>query len=370
MRMPWKRSPSEQVKTEIREYGATDPLIQLLIQQAQKNALQPDYRATAALEICAGVIGRSFATCEVSGPSSLIAALTPNILEMTGRQMVRSGDVVFMIDMVDGMAELVPAFAHDIFNGWSPSRWKYRLSIPGPDQIFTFTDVPGAGVCHFRANSDPSRPWRGYGPIDVAIQGGQLSAQVALALTQEAAGPRGRNLVLPDNQPDLITDLKADIAGAAGGMTVLPAGDWGHTGENINVDGKTMRYGFEAPASMVDIHNVATREIMAACGVSPALFGGTSDAATREAYRILLVSVISPLGKIIEAELQAKLDPSITLSWSEMQAADIQGRSRSYASLVKASYPPQLAAEVAGLPVPPATATAEPEPVEQAVSNE
>ena len=59
MGWPWKRPPSEQVQTEVREYGATDPLIQLLIQQAQKNAAQPDYRATAALEICAGVIGRT-----------------------------------------------------------------------------------------------------------------------------------------------------------------------------------------------------------------------------------------------------------------------------------------------------------------------
>ena len=104
-----------------------------------------------------------------TGPGSLTSALTPNILEMLGRQMVRSGDVVFMIDMVDGMAELVPAFAHDIFNGWSPMRWQYRLSIPGPDQIFTFMRAsraaPGGALAQstwlFRVgNFRPRLHWR------------------------------------------------------------------------------------------------------------------------------------------------------------------------------------------------------------------
>ena len=67
---------------------------------------------------------RPFSLGPAAGPP---LSLTTTVLP---EHLVRSGDVVFMIDMVDGMAELVPAFAHDIFNGWSPMRWQYRLSEP------------------------------------------------------------------------------------------------------------------------------------------------------------------------------------------------------------------------------------------------
>ena len=47
--------------------------------------------ATAALEACAGLTGRGFAAAEVSGPTTLTSALTPSILEMVGRSLIRTG---------------------------------------------------------------------------------------------------------------------------------------------------------------------------------------------------------------------------------------------------------------------------------------
>ena len=57
------------------------------------------------------------------------------------------------------------------------------------------------------------------------------------------------------------------------------------------------------------------------------------------------------------AELSAKLDSDITLSFTELRASDVAGRARAYKSLTEAGYPSQLAAEAAGLAEPPATAT-------------
>ena len=69
----------------------------------------------------------------------------------------------------------------------------------------------------------------------------------------------------------------------------------------------------------------------------------------REAFRQVLHSLLKPLGRILEEELQAKLHPDASLSFSEMRAGDITGTSRALGSLVKAGLTPQAAAAIVGL---------------------
>ena len=75
--------------------------------------------------------------------------------------------------------------------------------------------------------------------------------------------------------------------------------------------------------------SAAFREILSACGCSPSLFSATGTAA-REAWRQLLFGVIQPLGRLIEAELSAKLEATISFDFSELRASDLQGRARAF----------------------------------------
>ena len=70
---------------------------------------------------------------------------------------------------------------------------------------------------------------------------------------------------------------------------------------------KSERFGPEPPSSLVELVDVSSREIYAACGFNAALWGGSS-ASVREAWRLALFSVLSPLGRLVESELRAKLD--------------------------------------------------------------
>ena len=55
---------------------------------------------------------------------------------------------------------------------------------------------------------------------------------------------------------------------------------------------------------MVELVSVASREIYAACGFNAALWGGSQAASVREAWRLALFGVLSPLGRLVESELQ------------------------------------------------------------------
>ena len=68
---------------------------------------------------------------------------------------------------------------------------------------------------------------------------------------------------------------------------------------------------------------IASREVINACGLNVALFGMGNAAAVREAWRLALFGVLSPLGKLVEAELNAKLEDSVTISWQELRASDL-----------------------------------------------
>ena len=49
-----------------------------------------------------------------------------------------------------------------------------------------------------------------------------------------------------------------------------------------------------------------------------------------------LFSVIQPLGRLVETELQAKLGaPEIKLGWAELRASDLQARARSFKNMVE-----------------------------------
>ena len=276
---------------------------------------------------------------------------------MIGRALVRSGEIVLAIDAAAGELRLWPAADHDVTGGFDPDEWTYRLNLAGPSALFTRT-VQASDVVHLTYSRDPQRPWHGVGPIESAALAGRLSAETVKALADEANGPRGHLLPVPgkDGEDPTLTQLKADIKKLNGGTALVesmadgfgtgdrstsPAGDW-----------RPQRLGFSAGAPLVDLASQATREIMAACGVSPALFDATAAAAAREAYRQLLHNTIAPLGRIVVDELTRKLEAEISFDWIELQAGDIAGRARAFQSMVGGGMAVERAAALAGLMIP------------------
>ena len=342
--------PFDNGKLETRA-SYTDTLIAALVSRAQGKTLAIP-SATAALEACAGTVGRGFAASEVSGPDSLTQALTPSIMEMIGRSLIRTGEIVFLIDTTSGRLRLVPAETHDVTGGPFPEEWEYRLTLGGPSRTHTYDYVPAQSVLHFRYACDASTPWAGRGPIQVAALAGRLSAETVRALGDESSGPVGRLLGIPvDGADATVEGLKADIKNAAGRVALLETGDWGNSGGDAKVDLKAERFGAEPPASLVDLVDVSSREIYAACGFNAALWGGSQAASVREAWRLALFGVLSPLGRLVEAELKDKLDDEVSLSWQELRASDLSGRARAFQSMVGGGMDISKAIAVAGLMV-------------------
>ena len=345
--MKW---PFDNVKLETRA-DYSDTVINAILSNAQGRTLAVP-AATSALEACAGTVGRGFAASEVSGPDSITQALTPGCLEMIGRSLIRRGEIVFLIDTQVDRLRLIPAQSYDIHGGPFPDEWEYRLTLGGPSRTATYDAIPAASVLHFRYACDASTPWQGNGPVQVATLAGRLSSETARALADEASGPIGRLLGIPvDGDDATVQSLKKDIASARGRTAIVESGDWGAASGDAKVSLRSERFGAEPPASLVELMSVASQEIYAACGFNSGLWGGSSSAAVREAWRLCLFGVLSPLGKLVEAELQDKLEETVTLSWQELRASDLSGRARAFQSMVGGGMAVAEAVSVAGLMV-------------------
>ena len=169
-------------------------------------------------------------------------------------------------------------------------------------------------------------------------------------MANESSGPVGRLLGIPvDGEDATVQALKSDIANAKGKVALLEAGDWGSAGGDAKVDLKTERFGSEPPASLVQLVTIASQEVYSACGLNQALWGGSQAAAVREAWRLCLFGVLSPLGRLVESELQDKLEDTVALSWQELRASDLSGRARAFQSMVGGGMDISKAIAVAGL---------------------
>ena len=271
-----------------------------------------------------------------------------------GRALIRRGECVFSIMVRGGTVYLVPASDWDIQGDYDADSWRYRLTMSGPTTLNTMQAVSASSVVHLRYSYDHERPWCGVGPIQSAAMAGKLSAATVNALADESGSLMGFVLPIPKGGDDPTIDLlKADLRNSRGRTHFVESMSQGWAGEDQRTrptgDWMRRRVGPEPPEALVALQELATREILSACGISPGLFDSRAGAASREAFRQLLHAVITPLARIVETELRLKLDPSITLSFDRYGAADIAGRARAFGSLVKGGMDVEKAAGLSGL---------------------
>ena len=349
MKLPWTQNklPPVEVRHE------SDLILAALIARggASGGRSLASVQATAALEAAAGITGRSFAAADVDGPGMFTEAITPDLLETIGRELIRRGELVCLIDTTDGLA-LWPAQSYDVDGPPDPRRWRYRITVGGPSHTWTQINVPAEGCLHFVYGVDPAQPWRGRSPLAIAADSGKLSAETVTALATEAGQSVGSLLGIPtDGMDPTVASLRKDINNLKGQVALIETKDWGGAAGGGEVDGKPQRVGPNPPASMVELAAHASAEVWAACGFNPAIFESGQAASLREANRLAL-GVVAALGRKVEAELRAKLDMGISLSWAEIRSTDIATRTRSVGQLVTAGETLANAMAVAGLKVP------------------
>ena len=345
---PWSRRETRA------DSSYTDTLVAYLVNQASGGTLaQP--AATAALECASGVVSRAFASAEVTGDDAIVEALTPDCLAMVGRALIRHGEVVFRISVEGGGLVLLPCHDHDVNGGPDPEGWEYTCHLSGPSRHYTTRYVPAQGVCHFTYSRDPARPWCGVGPLQSAALAGKLSAETTAALADESSGPRGSYMPVPkvDGDDPALADIRAKTRTAAGRMLFVEsmADSLGTGGGSSSPGWMQSRFGPSPTDPLVQLHATATREVLSAVGISPALFDATAAAAAREAWRQALHGVIQPIAELVVVELRRKLDPSVNLSFDRLMASDLQGRARSFQSMVGAGMDIAKAAALSGLMV-------------------
>ena len=99
--------------------------------------------STAAVEAAAGLLGRSFASAKVTPDNELTASLSPSVLNLIGRDLIRRGESLWVIGVSEGaVVSLHPAGSWDVNgdpvgHGRGESGWYYRLDLFGPSSNVT-----------------------------------------------------------------------------------------------------------------------------------------------------------------------------------------------------------------------------------------
>ena len=309
--------------------------------------------ATAALETAASAYGRCFAAATVSPSGARTDWITPGVLNLIGRQLIRRGELLARLHVAGGRVRAAVAgswYVHGQLH--DRDSWRYQLTEYGPSGSAVRWS-PAASVMHVQYAYDPARPWWGLGPLHVAAADGRLHAETVAALADEATGPRGSLLPIPqDGEEDNLEDLKATIGALRGRLAVVETvmAGWGEgKGAAPAYDWKPQRIGFNAPDTLRNLRSDSAKAVLSACGVPVELVALADGTGQREAYRRFLFGSVLPLARIVERELAAKLETDVRLDFSELMASDLAGRARAFQSMVGAGMDLDRAAALAGL---------------------
>ena len=360
----WQKKPPAAVETRSYTSNYQDVILQAAL-GASEQAIEGS--RPAVIEACAGLWARGFASAVVLPETPATAALTPSVLASIGRRLFDDGEILFEIVVSDGGVKLLEAASHEIF-GTDPIRWRYRLDIPTPEAIIRRTRAADA-VVHLRYSTSKMDPWYGTGPVENSTVSKRLAAALELRLSQEANTPVGNVVPSPDTAQD--SGLQADLKAMTGGNVLVPsmrseAVTGGQTPPRN--DWQPQRLGANWPASLQPIRADVADHIMGSAGVPAALMSRQVDGSgRREAWRIFLHGTIDPIAKLMQEELREKLDtPDLSLRFDQLHASDIQGRARSFSSMVQGGMAPAQAARVSGLIDDESEfMQAEPEPMQQ-----
>ena len=350
---PWGKQPEPEVRSQPGGYTSQ---ITAAFEAGAEGSVSGAPLAVAALEAAAGLYARCLSAALVKGGGRAAEALTPPVLALMARNLIRRGEDHHRIYVRRGMVVLEPVgFAYAHGSGPDPLSWHYSATLYGPTDSRHET-VPAGAMLHSRYAVDASRPWSGTPPWSWAFTSGSAIAAVETLLRDQARAPHGYLLSVPEApQPGEDEDVRpldafrSDVSSAKGASLIVESPDrWDESNSmrgSASSSFAVTRFGMD-PSVAVALRTETGRDVLSACGVPPTLFVANSDGtAQRESFRRFLHSSLRPMARLIETEARSKLDsPGLMLDLSEIHAADVAGRARSFKAFVESGMDPQDAA--------------------------
>ena len=312
----------------------------------------------SALVACSNLVERSILGSAVTGSP----AVNHVIASRMARELMLTGEAVRLIDVREGAINLLEVSdwtIHSQAGAVSPSDWSYKLTIPAPGGAIS-RNVTNDAVIHVRLHVDPARPWQGRNPLAACPAFADASRRLERYLEIELRTPVGKIIPVPQAQADYETadgetasplkDLKQGLMNLDGkiatpetmnstgdGRAAAPSKDW-----------IPQSLGPVFAASTPEVLEATRSSVYALCGVPSALWS-SGAASTREAFRAFLVSCLKPLTAVMQAELESKLETSITFDFGPLLTGDVATKARATKGLVDAGVKLESALTMAGL---------------------
>lgn len=344
-----ERAVSEEVNK--REQSYTQKMVEQQVQNAEEGLVSD---AISTLEIAAGFWSRAFAAAVIEPiDHPLCRALTPQIMSIIGRTLIREGELCLLMEVMNGNALITPASGWDVFGGYDRRDWRYRLTLQGPDKDRTRkTTIDGDLVIHAMYGVDNKNPFRGCSPLSYVNLTDQLRRNIEQRLKEEYSGPVGAVIPVPDAVEN-VQALATDIRNLKGRIALVETttGGWGDgPREGSQRDFVAERIGADPPTGTVQLRQDVSDSILAACGIPPSLGStGSVGADTRESWRQFLHGTIAPVANTLQTELREKFQLNdVEINFENLFASDIQGRARAFRSLTQGGLSPADASEICG----------------------
>ena len=360
MRWPWQRVAPVEHRSSY-----SDQVVNAILASAQGGGGVRPALATAALETAASMYASALASCQISGPSSIVRALDASWRAAVASELIRRGQCVYVVgaDPVDGL-ELRAASSFELYGSADPP-YTYRLERAGPSSTRWETKESGE-VLHLRWLTDHARPWRGVSPLQHASDTGSLAGWLEKRLSEEASGPVGSFLPVAKYEADPNADLadadaddplaalRRDI-GAARGQTLLVESQMALADSPASAprrDYQVMRFGANPPQGLVELRDRIAADVGAACGIPRGLLVSTgSGQAQRESWRQWIAGGVDGLARRIEAQVFEQLGVAVAFDTTPLGARDLAGRAGAFRRLVgqEGSVPVADARAAAGI---------------------
>lgn len=306
-----------------------------------------DTASTTSIETCCGLYSRGFMLATVKPQTPRTMGLTPELLGYIGRQVMRHGEAVLALEMIDGELVYLPCSVVNIDGDVSPDSYIYRVGFSTPDSVIHRT-YPATRIVHVRYGTSASLPYRGLSPLRLSSLSSSFHLNLESRLKEESTATSAYVVPVPTARKDRsgedsdpLDKLQKQLRSVRGktqlvqDMSTWQGSDGKTSKQSSGWDQK--RLGFDATEAMRQFREQLHQHVLASYGVSEGLFRSSgSGQSIRELWRVFTFSSLTPVGMLAAHAIGKAIgEPDLELSFEKTYAADVLSRATSFSRLVK-----------------------------------